>query len=269
MTTTETEPTPTTAATRRLPIPVTRWTDPETGGPMFTVLRFTVDEWAGLRVAALDAATHMGSRPPHQRVGDKAAALNTAITLVKAALSDYALRSPADTTVCRLTLTHESAICLAALLSFRAARNKPRGLSAAQCRVLARLREVIKDRSAWAPAPMRLEVSTITVDYRTEDGEWMDGDRRVIDEGGTEVIDLDPDDAEIYGSADLAVLHHIGRTDVTEASVDPLGQRVPAHVWLSGRYEDPVNGHETETTVRLYGCDEITRAVIFAAACRR
>lgn len=86
----------------------------------------------------------------------------------------------------------------------------------------------------------------------SEEGEWLNGDFRTIEEPVIEVESFDPAD-DPYDTPYLWAVHLIESTDVTEASAYPIGLTAAPHVWLTGYYTDPYTGHCTETTVRLTG----------------
>lgn len=112
---------------------------------------------------------------------------------------------------------------------------------------------------------MRIVISTQEFSYRTESGEWLDGDRRELSERSESVIELDADDIECRGDGDAvkAAVSYISETSATEASSYPV--QGAAHEWLSGTYENPYTGDVTETTVRVEDCTEAERAEIFRA----
>lgn len=107
---------------------------------------------------------------------------------------------------------------------------------------------------------MIIEISKRVVSYYDEKGEWMDGDSRLIEEEHVPNFALADDDRGM-----IDVIQHLRRIESFEASVDPIPTRVGEWCWLSGRYSHPYENTELETTVRISGTDDITRAIIFAA----
>ena len=101
--------------------------------------------------------------------------------------------------------------------------------------------------------PYVIEISRQDIDPYTESGEWMDGDRRVLQDYPTETETYDADEAEFYGTPEEWAAERISRTDAYEPSSSPVGTELPAHAWLSGSYEDPYTTKITETSVRLTG----------------
>jgi hypothetical protein len=99
------------------------------------------------------------------------------------------------------------------------------------------------------------------------------GDRRTIERPRTERIAYDADDAEWWEGDVIAwAIDQIDKTDVTEASLDPILDAVGEHVWLSGSYSDPYQGDQrvTETSVYLRGEWTLEqRAEVFRRAANR
>lgn len=110
---------------------------------------------------------------------------------------------------------------------------------------------------------MKIEIHKRVVDYYDENGDWLDGDYRLIYESGTSVFEIDEDDVELYGSDVAAAVHYIQREGVQEASVYPIPVSIHEHTWLSGSYQHPYSGHWTETSIWVKECDDIKRSVIF------
>ncbi|MCI3928813.1 hypothetical protein [Streptomyces sp. AN091965] len=105
-----------------------------------------------------------------------------------------------------------------------------------------------------------IEVSRVVVSYRTDigadGGAWMDGECRIIERPLTTHETFDEGDAELWANDLIAwAVDKVDETGVIEPSTYPLGDAVPEHGWLSGRYEDPYEGDSkvTETSVRLVG----------------
>ncbi|MCT9080481.1 hypothetical protein [Streptomyces fulvoviolaceus] len=127
-----------------------------------------------------------------------------------------------------------------------------------------------------------IEVTRSVVSYRTPvgvtptggrfGGVWMDGDSRVSERSFTTCETYDEYDAEWWGGDVIAwAVDKIDRAGATEPSAYPIGDAVPEHAWLSGRYEDPYEGDSkvTETSVRLIGdWSPQQRAEVFRAVCR-
>ncbi|SEB60367.1 hypothetical protein SAMN04490356_0883 [Streptomyces melanosporofaciens] len=111
-----------------------------------------------------------------------------------------------------------------------------------------------------------IEITRSVVSYRTSTGvtptggryggEWMEGETRVIEPSFTVCEAYDACDAEWWeGDVVAWAIDRIDRTGVTDPSTYPIGDAVPEHAWLHGRYEDPYEGDSkvTETSVRLTG----------------
>ncbi|WP_326728073.1 hypothetical protein [Streptomyces phaeochromogenes] len=84
----------------------------------------------------------------------------------------------------------------------------------------------------------------------------MDGDSRSIDRPFTTCETYDEYDSEWWEGDMLSwVVGKIDRTGVTEPSAYPIGDAIPEHAWLSGRFEGPYEGDSnvTERCVRLTG----------------
>lgn len=94
-----------------------------------------------------------------------------------------------------------------------------------------------------------IEVSKQDVSYRAEDGTWLDGDRRVLRDHGTE---RETWEAGGPGPVSWAVAWLQG-TDAQEPSVYPIPAELPEHAWLSGTYEHPCDGTTLESSYRLTG----------------
>ncbi|MEU6260177.1 hypothetical protein ACFUEN_29770 [Streptomyces griseorubiginosus] len=127
-----------------------------------------------------------------------------------------------------------------------------------------------------------IEITRHVVSYRTRvgvtptgvqyGGQWMDGDFRTIEPPFTTCESYDEDDAQ-WWDGDLIswAVAKIDPTGVTEPSASPIGDSLPDHAWLSGRYEDPYEGDSrvTETSVRLTGdWSPQQRAEVFRAVSR-
>jgi hypothetical protein len=118
----------------------------------------------------------------------------------------------------------------------------------------------------------RIEIHRQDVSYYAEDGEWLDGDFRLLADHGTEAHQFDPAAdfdgwGEPYASPEAWARDIIGQTDVTESSIEPVPAELREHDWLSGRYEDPYTQDSAETAVRLTGdWMPAERARVFAAA---
>ncbi|WP_413116225.1 hypothetical protein ACK1X7_36955 [Streptomyces sp. CY1] len=111
-----------------------------------------------------------------------------------------------------------------------------------------------------------IEITRSVVSYRTPTGvtptggryggEWMEGENRLIEPTLTVREACDEDDAEWWEGDVIAwAVDRIERAGVTEPSIYPIGDAVPEHAWLHGRYEDPYEGDSkiAETSVRLAG----------------
>lgn len=115
-----------------------------------------------------------------------------------------------------------------------------------------------------------IKINTEIVSYRDDDGEWMDGERKILSEDESVLI-MDDDDLELFEINELAhvswAVHVIDTTtDAIHPSGSPIGDREPEHAWLSGSYEDPYQGQSkvTETSVRLTGdWTDHDRALVF------
>jgi hypothetical protein len=109
-----------------------------------------------------------------------------------------------------------------------------------------------------------IDITRLHVDYRDADSEWMEGDYREIAPAEHSTLTMDTDDLEIHGQPFEWAVSEISKTDVTDASLSPVGDVVPEHCWLSGSYADPYTGAETETSVRLTGdWTPAERALVF------
>ena len=112
---------------------------------------------------------------------------------------------------------------------------------------------------------MRIVIHTQDVDYRDENGEWLDGDRRLIEDFPTTYIDIDETDIDCHGSDVAAAVYFLQREGVEEASIYPVPTSVQEWAWLSGSYTNPYTGVVTEKSAFIYDCDDIKRSVIFRA----
>jgi len=134
-------------------------------------------------------------------------------------------------------------------------------------------------RARHAPRYM-IEISKQDVSYNSEDGEPLDGDRRMIRDHGTDVrVFGDAFDQDEGNWAPVTwATEVISQTDAYEPSVYPIPAELPEHAWLSGSYEHPYLDQTEETSVRLTGAwtpaerAEVFRAVygrVFPAAAKR
>ncbi|MFF7987764.1 hypothetical protein ACFZDK_53550 [Streptomyces sp. NPDC007901] len=111
-----------------------------------------------------------------------------------------------------------------------------------------------------------IEVTRRVMSYRTRagvtptggryGGTWMDGDSRLIEPPLEACETYDEYDAEDWNGDVIAwAVDRIDRTGAAGLSLFPVGDAVPEHSWLSGRYEDPYEGDSkgTETSVGLIG----------------
>lgn len=107
-----------------------------------------------------------------------------------------------------------------------------------------------------------IEVSKEDVSYYAEDGTPFEGDRRVIRDHGTET-----DTWEAGGPGPVAwAVAWLKCTDAEDPSLYPIGDEVPAHAWLSGRYVHPYDGTTLESSYRLTGdWTPAERAEVFRA----
>ncbi|MET8983270.1 hypothetical protein ABZX85_47670 [Streptomyces sp. NPDC004539] len=127
-----------------------------------------------------------------------------------------------------------------------------------------------------------IEITRHVVSYRTPQdvtpegescgGEWMDGDWRTIERPSTTRVEYDEIDAQTWDGDVIAwAVRTIGPTGASEPSFCPVGEAVPEHAWLSGRYDDPYRGDNrvTETSVRLTeDWSPQQRAAVFHAVSR-
>ncbi|MFD5701321.1 hypothetical protein [Streptomyces lasiicapitis] len=121
-----------------------------------------------------------------------------------------------------------------------------------------------------------IEITRAVVSYRTpvgaNGGQWLDGEFRTLQPEFTTRETYDEDDAELWEGDVIAwAVDTVDRTGAIEPSAYPIGDTVPAHGWLSGRYEDPYEGDNkvTETSVRLTGdWSPQQRAEVFRAVSR-
>lgn len=111
---------------------------------------------------------------------------------------------------------------------------------------------ILEDFRGQAPRDLRIEVTREDVSYYSETGDWLDGDRRVIRDHGTDVDTYGPDDADL--APILWAAERINRTDASQPSIDPLPDEISGREWLSGTYTDPYDNRLlTETSARLEG----------------
>jgi hypothetical protein len=107
------------------------------------------------------------------------------------------------------------------------------------------------------------------VSYYDENGEWLDGDHRVISDLGYDVKTYVPEPPDGPSHNGWAIAE-IRRTDAREPNCWPIGNFLGEHAWLSGRYESPVNNEVWETSIRLVGAwTEADRAYVFRKVCER
>ena len=110
-----------------------------------------------------------------------------------------------------------------------------------------------------------IEVSKQDVSYRAEDGTWLEGDRRVLRDHGTETDTFEAGMVDDESPAEWAV-SVLKRTDAQEPSVWPIPAGLPEHAWLSGSYEHPYDGTVLESSYRLTGdWTPAERAEVFRA----
>ncbi|MEU7830348.1 hypothetical protein [Nonomuraea sp. NPDC049129] len=107
---------------------------------------------------------------------------------------------------------------------------------------------------------MLIEANKRTISYYDENGEWMDGDSRLIEEECVPDFTLVDDDRGM-----IDAIQHLRRMESFESSIHPVSTHVREWDWLTGRYEHPYENTELETTVRIHDTDDITRGIIFAA----
>lgn len=110
---------------------------------------------------------------------------------------------------------------------------------------------------------MRIQINTQDVDYRDENGEWLDGDSRLIESYPTTYIEIDATDIDWHGSDVAAAVYFLNREGIEEASMYPVPTSVNEWAWLSGSYTNPYTGVVTEKSAYILDCDDIKRAVIF------
>jgi hypothetical protein len=112
----------------------------------------------------------------------------------------------------------------------------------------------------------RVEVTRISYRPYNAAGEWLDGDREMLAEYGTDVCTYDADDAECFGSPIAWAFDRIERTDARQPSTSPVPKEVPEHAWLTGTYNHPYGSEIEETTIRLTGdWSDRDRAIVFRA----
>ena len=111
-----------------------------------------------------------------------------------------------------------------------------------------------------------IEVSKQDVSYRAEDGTWLEGDRRVLRDHGTETETYPGRAAEGGNGPVTWAASWLRGTDAQEPSVYPIGDELPEHAWLSGTYEHPYDGTTLESSYRLTGdWTPAERAQVFRA----
>ena len=116
---------------------------------------------------------------------------------------------------------------------------------------------------------MKVEINRSKISYYGEDGEYLDGDRRVLDEALPTVIRVDEDDVAAHGSEIEAAAHYIRNYSygIPETSV-PIPDELPEGAWL-GDLAEEFDGTVTETTFRVLDCSREERAQVFRRAARR
>lgn len=104
--------------------------------------------------------------------------------------------------------------------------------------------------------PYTVEIFRRTVTpYDPGSGEWLDGDVHVLAEHETVTEEFDPEFDGEEGTVTPVqwAVDRIRRTDAIEASVSPIPDELPEHVWLLGTYDHPYTTDVEETTVRVTG----------------
>lgn len=114
---------------------------------------------------------------------------------------------------------------------------------------------------------VRIDVEVI--DFRDENGEWLDGDYREIEPLTSTDLFVDPKDIQEVGLASATVrLIPPGEFELSAGTYPLTADNASESVWLTDSYTNPYTGQVTETTVWLSG--DYTgeeRAVIMNAVC--
>lgn len=114
----------------------------------------------------------------------------------------------------------------------------------------------------------QIEWTKLDVSYEDEQGNSLEGDRRVLRELHELPDTYDPEFGDEGGPVAWAV-EVLGKTDAYEPSQYPVPAELSASAWLSGTYEHPHGDYRQETTARLTGdWTGAQRAEVFRLAYR-